>query len=216
MISPAPSVPLAPDAIPGVWRGYRARALAPTETTGSKSLDEALQGGWPQGNLTEIVSRYRGFGFSLTIPTLARLTQAGKYVALVSTPYDPYAPGLDSRGVDLRRLLWIQPKTEVETLWTVEQLILSGLVAAVVFWTKSELDGNSERRLQLAAETSRCTVLLFRSGSIEGPSYAALKIAAAPAADGEIAVDVLKVRGGRAGRRITQSLASLRSGRPSA
>lgn len=216
MITPAPRLVLSPDAIPGVWRGHRARALAPTETTGSKELDDALQGGWPQGNLTEIVSRYRGFGFSLTIPTLARLTKAGKYVALVNTPYDPYAPGLDSSGVDLRSLLWIQPKSEVETLWTVEQLILSGLVAAVVFWTKCGLDGNSERRLQLAAETSRCTVLSFRSGSIEGQSYAALKLAAAPASDGEIAVDILKVRGGRAGRRITQPLAHLRSVRPSA
>lgn len=208
--------PLSLEAIPGVWKGHRARALAPTETTGLKSLDEALLGGWPQGNLTEIVSKHAGFGFSLTIPTLVRLTKAGQHVALVNTPYEPYAPALDSRGVDLKRLLWIQPGSDEKTLWTVEQLILSGLVGAVVFWTKGEPDGNSERRLQLAAESSRCLALSFRTGSAEGQSYAALKLAAAPAAGGEVAVDVIKVRGGRAGRRFTQPLALPRSSRLSA
>jgi len=206
--------PISLDAIPGVWRGHRARALARTEPTGSKALDEAFQG-WPQGSLSEIVSKHIGFGFSLIIPLLARLTKAGQYVALVNTPYQPYAPALDSRGIDLDRLLWIQPKDQDQALWAVEQLLLSGLMAAVAFWTQGELDGNTERRLQLAAETSRCIVAAFRTGAADGQSYAALKIAAAPAQDGQIAVDVLKCRGGRAGRRITQPFAS-RSGRLSA
>ena len=85
MPAPAPAVTL--DAIPGVWRGHRARALAPTEPTGSNALDEILQGGWPQGSLSQVVSRHPGFGSSLIVPTFARLTQAGQQVALVNTPY---------------------------------------------------------------------------------------------------------------------------------
>ena len=199
--------PVSLDSIPGVWRGERVRALAPTETTGTKVLDEALLGGWPQGSLSQIVSKHLGFGFSLIIPTLARMTTDGRQVALVNTPYEPYAPALSSQGVNLHHLMWIQPGDEDRTLWSVEQLLLSGLVASVAFWTKHELDGNAERRLQLAAETSRCVVFAFRSGTVEGQSYAALKLSAAPAGDGKIALDVLKCRGGRAGRRLTHRFA---------
>lgn len=213
---PTPAPVLALDAIPGVWRGHRARALAPTEPTGSKALDEVLQGGWPQGSLSQVVSRHPGFGFSLIIPTLARLTQAGQQVALVNTPHQPYAPSLDSHGVDLKRLLWIQPDDEDQGLWAVEQLLQSGLLGAIAFWTKHELDGNTERRLQLAAENCRALAIAFRSGAVDGASYAALKLAAAPAADGQISIDVLKCRGGRAGRRLTQSFVYPRSSRHSA
>lgn len=192
------------ESIPGIWRGYRVQALAPTQKTGSPLLDEALLGGWPQGALSQIVSKYRGFGFSLVVPLLARLTQAGQQVALVNTPYQPYAPALDNRGIELGHLLWIQPETEERALWAVEQLLHSGLMSAVVFWTRQDLDGNTERRLQLAAEASHCVALAFRSRESEGQSYAAAKLTAAPARDGQIAVDIIKCRGGRAGRRILQ------------
>lgn len=201
------------ESIPGIWRGHRARALAPSETTGSKLLDEALSGGWPQGALSQIVSRYKGFGFSLIVPMLARLTQAGQHVALVNTPYQPYAPALDSRGIDLERLLWVRPDEEEQALWAVEQLLHSGMMAAVVFWARQDLDGNTERRLQLAAEASHCVALAFRSGEAEGQSYAAAKLTAAPARDGQIAIHVIKCRGGRAGRRILQPYLHSRLGR---
>jgi len=201
------------ESIPGIWRGHRVQALAPTQATGSKLLDEALLGGWPEGALSQIVSKYRGFGFSLVIPLLARLTKSGQQVALVNTPYQPYAPALDSRGIELSRLLWIQPESEERALWAVEQLLHSGLMSAVVFWTRQELDGNTERRLQLAAEASRCVALAFRSGVSEGPSYAAAKLLAAPGRDGQIAVEVIKCRGGRGGRRILQPYLHSRLGR---
>lgn len=201
------------ESIPGIWRGHRPQALAPTETTGSKLLDEALAGGWPQGALSQVVSKYRGFGFSLVLPMLARLTKAGQHVALVNTPYQPYAPALDSRGVELARLLWIQPDSEERSLWAVEQLLHSGMMSAVVFWSRHDLDGNTERRLQLAAEASRCVALAFRSGEAEGQSYAAAKLAAAPARDGQIAIDVIKCRGSRAGRRVLQPYLQSRLGR---
>ncbi len=202
-----------PESIPGVWKGHRARALVPTERTGSSMLDDALMGGWPHGSISQVVSRYTGFGFSLIIPALARLTKAGRQVALINTPYLPYAPALDSRGIDLRHLTWIQPGDDEKSLWTVEQLLRSGLLAAVAFWTKQELDGNTERRLQLAAETGACVTFAFRSGNSDGQSYSALKVAVAPSCDGQIAVDVLKCRGGRAGRRITDAFAYPRSRR---
>jgi hypothetical protein len=213
---PSKRMPIAPELIPGVWRGHRRKPLAPTESTGSRSLDDALQGGWPQSALTEIVGRYKGFGFSLILPTLAKLTAEGKAVALVNTPYIPYAPALDSRGIVLDRLLWIRSGNDDEALWAVEQLLRSGLMAAVAFWSQSELDGHTERRLQLAAETTQSLVFAFRSGSVEGPSYAALKLAAGPSLDGQTQVEVLKCRGGRAGRRFGQPFALPRAARFSA
>lgn len=204
----SPSAAAALLAIPGVWRGDRRRPLARTEKTGSAVLDELLLGGWPQGSLSEIVSRYRGFGFSLIVPVLARLTQAGRAVALVNTPYQPYAPALDSRGIDLSRLLWIQPSDETQALWSVEQLLRSEQMGAVALWTRQALDTTTERRLQLAAETSRCLVFAFRSGSTEGQSYAALKLAAAPAPGGQIRLETLKCRGGRTAQRLAPAMAA--------
>ncbi len=203
MSAAALRLPLAAEAIPGVWRGARPQALKPTEPTGSQPLDAALLGGWPKGALTQIVSRHEGFGFSLILPLLARLTSTGQHTALVHTPFLPCAPALDARGVNLARLLWVQPESAAQALWAVEQLLRSGLMTAIAFWNPQPLDGNTERRLQLAAETSRCAVFAFRSGAVEAQSYAALKLAVAPAADARIAVEVLKCQGGgRSGQRL--------------
>ena len=90
-----------------LWRAGRMATLpADTEPTGHATLDGLLpQGGWPRGALTELLLPADGVGeLSLLLPTLARLTQAGGTVAVVSPPYVPYAPAWQAGGVDLSQL----------------------------------------------------------------------------------------------------------------
>lgn len=184
--------------IPGVWRGGRPQATAAVASTRIEALDRALLGGWPIGALTQIVGTEAGLGFSLIIPVLADFTSAGRPVALVDPPYLPYAPALASRGVDLNHLLWVRPQAAEHVLWAAEQIIHSGLFAALAYWGPA-LDSTAQRRLQLAADAAQCLVFCFCTGRVDGHSYAAVRLAVTPAPAAQLRVDVLKCRGGRAG-----------------
>jgi hypothetical protein len=79
-----------------------------------------------------------------------------------------------------------------------EQALRSGACRAVLGWAACR-DRQSLRRLQLAAEQSRCLAVLFRrlrDGS--EPSPAVLRISLDVDRDG-LEVRILKSRGGRAG-----------------
>ncbi len=202
-MSPQAALPEALAAIPGVWRGQRQQALGPTQASGIAALDDALIGGWPRGALTQLVSAAEGLGLALILPSLARLTQAGQQVALIQTPYQLCAPALATQGVVLSRLLWLQPQQPQQALWAFEQLLRSGLYAAVAYWGGA-LDGTTERRLQLAAEMGQGLAFCCRVGGAAEHSYAATRLAVQAEGQGSAAlkVEVLKSRGLRAGRQL--------------
>ena len=187
------------NAIAGVWRGL-GRSRPDSESTGIATLDQALLGGWPVGALSQIVSRESGLGFSLMVPLLARLTRAGRHVALIAPPYIPYAPALRDAGVDLQKLLWIAPKDRVDALWATEQMLRSGLHGAVALWSPA-LEAPIERRLQFAAETGRSIGIVAHAGAYGAHSIAAvrLQLKAAPAA---LSVEIVRCRGARPGQRV--------------
>src|SRR5690242_13595836 len=107
-----------------VWRGTSGAGLK-TEASGIVALDTRLPGGgWPAGALSELLIPAHGIGeLSLVLPTLARLTQAGRHAAFVAPPHLPYPPALAQAGVVLERSLVVEPKTADETLWAIEQLL---------------------------------------------------------------------------------------------
>lgn len=155
---------------PRIWpaRGTACAARA-VVVTGWPSLDRALGGGWPLGQLTELLVDGSGAGeFTLLLPALARLlqpspdgTEPGGWAALVAPPHVPYAPALRRAGVDLARLLVVQARREPDVLWAMEQALRPRSCAAVVGW--SQAAGSSAlRRLQLAAEESGAWVVLLR------------------------------------------------------
>lgn len=192
-----------PLVIPGVWRGERQREAIPTESTGIRQLDDLLLGGWPKASLTQLVSSDDGFGLSVLLPTLAKLTQAGRPIAFVQPPHQPCAPALVSQGLDIKQLLWVQTKNTTQALWAFEQLLRGGLHAAVVYWG-SAMDCTTERRLQLAAETGKGLAFCFRTGGEDSHSYAAARLSLKPEGQGsaDLGIQVLKCRGVRAGRRV--------------
>ena len=199
--------PLSPSSLDDLLRhpGLSARpraggaTLRPGLSTGFALLDRCLPGeGWPLQGLVEILTDRYGIGeLSLLMPVLARLCggeHEDGWLAWISPPHQPYAPALAACGIDLRRVLVIRGQAAE---WAMEQALRSGACSAVLGWAACR-ERQSLRRLQLAAEQSRCLAVLFRrlrDGS--EPSPAVLRIALDGGRDGS-KFRILKSRGGRA------------------
>lgn len=160
-----------------VWRGQPAVLPPSAQPTGHAELDAVLPTrGWPEASLSEILLPADGVGeLQLLLPTLARLTQRGERVVIVSPPYRPYAPAWQVAGVDLRHLAIVDAPRE-QVPWTLEQCLRSGCCAAVLGWLIKG-DDRTLRRLAVAADTGRALGFVFRDRAALGnPSPAALRI----------------------------------------
>lgn len=182
---------------PRVWRGRAPEAPARSpHASGIDALDAALpQGGWPPAALTEILLAADGLGeWSLLLPTLAALTQAGRPVVAVAPPYRPYLPALQAKGVRAAQFHVVEAEP-VDALWAMEQCLRAGACGAVLGWPL-RADDRALRRLQLAAETGGTLAFAFRPlAAAHNASPAALRLALDADAHGP-RLRVLKCRGG--------------------
>lgn len=193
-----------------IWRcSENAKPAGACIPSGFSELDKHLPGGgWPLGALTEVLLPQEGIGeLRLFMPALARLSNAGRWLAWVSPPYIPYAPALAVRGIDLSRILLVHPRAQSDRWWAVEQALRAGTCGAVLAWLNRGHSGSNEkrraggehqaqRRLQLAAEAGQSMGLLFRS--TQGAAHtspAALRLRLSSEPEG-LAVEILKRRGG--------------------
>ena len=191
---------------PRLWRGRNPAQGMAGLASGYERLDRHLPGGgWPQHALTEILTEHYGIGeLRLLMPALAALSTADNsagfsepgWIAWVAPPFQPYPPALQQWGIDLSRMLIVRPKTDKEVLWSAEQALSSGTCAAVLLWPE-QLDGQSSRRLQLAAEKGNSWAIAFRPLTARSePSAAALRIELQVNASGT-RLSIVKSRGGR-------------------
>lgn len=170
-------------------------------STGYAKLDAVLPGGgWPVGAVTELMTEAHGIGeLSLVMPMLVRLTQAGRFIALLAPPFLPYAPAWTQQGLALERLLLVQTRDLAATLWAGEQLLRCAGIGAVLAWPAT-LDDRRLRRLQLAAEAGSSCGLLYRppgAAQTHSPAALRLRLRLQPATAG-LRIDILKARGGHA------------------
>lgn len=179
-----------------LWRGDTLARLPQAGVgSGYPELDAELPGGgWPQGELTELLAEKNGIGeISLLLPALARLSAAGGWVALVAPPFLPHAPAWQAAGLHLERLLVVAAGEEAA--WCCEQLLAGGGFAAVFAWLGRHDDARRLRRLQVAAAGQRTLACVWRDpAAARQPSPAPLRLmlAAHPAG---VAVRVFKRRG---------------------
>ena len=183
----------------GVWRGGLALPQA-VVASGHPPLDAELAGnGWPLGALIEILMERAGAGeLTLVVPALARLTREGRWLAFIAPPYLPYAPALARAGIELAKVLWVQPKEAGEALWAAEQALRSGACGAVLLWADN-LGVKHLRRLQLAAEHGGSLGFLFRTldhAKESSPAALRLGLKAAGNRARRIEISILKRRGG--------------------
>lgn len=162
-----------------IWRGNDAPPVGPHVSTGYRELDSVIGGGWPTGNLVELMTMGAGLGeFMLLLPALATLTQAGKAVAWLPS-YDerPYAPTLHQNGVDLSRVMIIAAEEHQQRLWAAEQCLRSGSCGAIVLTETRTITDTLLRRLKLAANSGRATAFVLRGeAAAAAPSPASLRI----------------------------------------
>lgn len=194
-----------------LWRGRRQYETTPVpEQTGFAPLDHQLGGlGWPRGALSECLLDAPGIGeLQLVLPLLQRITHNRQAVFWVNPPLTPYAPALAREGIDLDQLVVVQPRSQPDLLWTLENCLRSTTTGLVMAWPGT-MATRDIRRLQLAAETGQCRCILFRSRrEASQSSPAALRLELIPDDQLGLRVNILKRRGGWPGQGCTLPLES--------
>ncbi len=216
--------PLGPDTVsleqllvrrPDLWRGRDRDHAAPQGVpTGFAALDQALPWrGWPANSLSEVLSLHQGAALALMLPMLValshgsdrRLHRSPRWLLLVDPPLIPFAPTLAANELDLARLVVV--RAGEQTAWAMEQALRSGACAAVLGWQgqpgrRNNWPAGSLRRLQLAADAGGALAILLREPAAAAqPSPATLRLQV-ESAGGDLAVTLLKQRGGRPGTRV--------------
>lgn len=104
--------------------------------TGVASLDTALGGGVPRGQISEVVGAVSSGRTSVLHQLLARTTRQGELAAVVDVN-DTFDPGMAAaRGVGLDQLLWVRGETEsavVRAIKALNLVVSAGGFGLVVF-----------------------------------------------------------------------------------
>jgi protein ImuA len=183
-----------------VWRATElAQQSIRAVSSGFAKLDQELPGGgWPLGCLTELIAREPGIGeLRLLVPLIRQLTRQRRVVILLAPPHIPYAPALASFGVDLDYLIIIAAPNAADRLWAVEQTLKSAAFGALLAWLPQDRTRPEHlRRMQLAAQTARGPVFLFRQLPAQfSSSPAPLRLLLLPKPNQQLSVQLLKRRG---------------------
>lgn len=173
--------------------------------TGHAALNAELPGaGWPLGALIELLqTQPDAAGFSLLLPAVvARVRGEGGAVVLVNPPHEPFLPALAAAGLAAPSILLVRAETPAAQLWSAEQALRCGDVAAVLAWLPCARSAQL-RRLHLAA-AQRLDSLLFalrpvQAADAASPALLRLRVSAQAAGPGQSAptlrVHILKRRG---------------------
>ncbi|MEP7063946.1 MAG: translesion DNA synthesis-associated protein ImuA [Betaproteobacteria bacterium] len=188
---------------PAIWRGDDCAPEPAALPSGFAPLDAVLPGrGWPAAALTEICLAREGIGeIRLTLPALIHLQREGRDIVWIAPPHRPYAPALAAAGLDLARLLIVRCDSPQDALWAYEQALRAPECGAAFAWLATH-DERVLRRLAVAARDGHTFGVLWRRpGQHAEAASAALRLALAPH-HGQIAVRVVKRRGGDIARPI--------------
>ncbi|MDP3699426.1 MAG: translesion DNA synthesis-associated protein ImuA [Hylemonella sp.] len=204
--------PLSSLALPGVWRGDAwAGSPGAVVASGHGALDAELPGGgWPTGELIDLLQPPAGWHeWRLLLPAL-RLVQRHGPLVLVGSPHPPHLAALAAQGVAPEGLWWVDTAGHNERLWAAEQVLRSGTAGAVLVWLP-QARPEQLRRLHLAARaavpsaTEHAGPLLFAlraEATRQQASPAPLRLLLRSAAGG-LQVQVFKRRGPPMDRPIT-------------
>ena len=187
---------------PDIRRGDAfAVAPAPTLATGFARLDAELPGGgWPRGQLTELLPERTGIGeLGLLLPALAALTAIGRTVVLIAPPYCAHAPAWAAAGIRLDCLRLVFPRRPRDALWAGVEALRCGGVAATLLWLdalfRGQLPANSLRRLHVAAGEGGGGAFCFRPARLAAEASPAPLRLQLDGAGQRLRVTLLKRRG---------------------
>lgn len=150
------------------------------------AFDALLGGGLPRGKMVELTGRRTCGRFSVAMAALAAATSIGESAALIDLG-DNFDPQLaEATGVDLRRLLWIRPKTMKQAVMSAEMIAATGF-HLIVLDTGSASRGRrvpdaSWVRLARSAEASGTALLVSTVWPLTGTTSEAVVVAEKPRA----------------------------------
>lgn len=179
---------------PDIWRASQlARNATRCIDTGHAVLSRQLpNGGWPLGNLVELLNQQSGAGeVRFLAPALRKV--AHKRVILLQPPHTPQIVALAGLGITPDQVIWVKSPTNSDALWAAEQ-VLRGNCGALLFWC-TNARSESLRRLHLAAQAGETLFFMLRPlAATQDASPAPLRLSLRPAPGG-IDVGFVKRRG---------------------
>jgi hypothetical protein len=204
--------------VAGVWHADDPALVATSAAcapSGFAALDAELPGGgWPQGQLIELLYGDPGIGeLSLLAPAVAAQVRAGRTCVWIlpcereSAADDllqqalPYPPALAEAGIDPSCSIFVRPAVAREAWWAVEQSLRAAHLGALIGWLPScgaSADFRALRRLHLLAQRHRALVFVMRpSRCADTPSPAVLRLQLDRSREPHqaLAIKILKRRG---------------------
>jgi hypothetical protein len=121
-----------------------------------------------------------GGATTLSLLAARETCREGGVLVVIDRSQTFYPPAAAAWGVDLERLIVVQPQDARDELWAAVQALRSPVVAAL--WARIDrLESRAFRRLQLAAEAGRTLGALVRPPSARGqPSWADVRLEVGP------------------------------------
>ncbi|KEA62902.1 RecA/RadA recombinase [Marinobacterium lacunae] len=160
-----------------LWRGSHAgsESIGGVEISGYSQLDEKLYGGgWLKGQLVELLYSGEGLGeIRLIWPLLRRFSAESKPVFWIDPPHHLYPIALQNAGIGLSSQYVVYTSSTRDRLWTIEQVLKSGMSPLVLSWLDDRVVTSSLRRLQLAVQAGGGLGWVMRPESVRNQSSAA-------------------------------------------
>lgn len=168
---------LAALALPGtVHLGRTATEPLRRLSTGIAALDDALDGGWPRGRLSEVAGGRSCGKTSLLCAGLAAATRRGETVACIDLAGALHPESLQHAGAELARVLWARPPAAPAAVRCAELLLQAGGFAVVALdfgdVLPRGLRGSTWLRLARASEGARCALIVLAPRRLAASSAA--------------------------------------------
>ena len=190
-----------------LWRASEMGTPASfTTPSGHPGLDAELPGGgWPAGQLSEVLQAQAGLHeWRLLLPAV-RAASASGVVVLIGCPHWPNMAALAGQGIGMSRMLLVDAAKPAERLWAAEQALRCRELAALMVWLP-QARPEQLRRLQFSGQAAHQPrpplAFVFRplaaqQDSSPAPLRLALRQAPSHAADAlpGLEIDIFKRRG---------------------
>jgi len=118
------------------------------------------QSPWQSQRVHEVSLEQQHHEIEQLAPTLANLSHQGRWIVLVGAPKQVVNALNEMPTLDSARILLVHPDDQTDSLWAIEQALMSGNSSAVLGWP-GVLNSRDRKRLQLASKRTSALAFVF-------------------------------------------------------